>query len=166
MVNRVTLIGNLGKDPEVRRLESGAVVAQFSLATNENYKDKDGNWQTQTEWHNIVVWRAGAEQAERNFKKGSTVYIEGKLAHRKYTDANNVEKYITEIVASYMRGLDKREGGGGGFQTAPISESNEPTNARQNMQNDQPNGHAPKEQSAEQMQVAPPPDSEGGDLPF
>jgi single-strand DNA-binding protein len=166
MVNRVTLIGNLGKDPEVRRLESGAVVAQFSLATNENYKDKDGNWQTQTEWHNIVVWRAGAEQAERNFKKGSTVYIEGKLAHRKYTDTNNVERYITEIVANYMRGLDKREGGGGGYQTAPISESNEPTNVRSNTQNDAPVGQIQNDQPTSQMQNAPPPAAEEGDLPF
>ena len=81
MVNRVILIGNLGKDPEVRRLENGAVVAKFSLATNENYRDKSGEWQQQTEWHDIVAWRALAERAESSLKKGSMVYVEGKLSH-------------------------------------------------------------------------------------
>ena len=69
MINKVTLVGNMGKDPEVKHFESGAIVAQFSLATNENYKDKEGNWQDQTEWHNIVVWRELAERAEKYFKK-------------------------------------------------------------------------------------------------
>ena len=116
MVNRVTLIGNLGRDPEVRRLESGAAVAKFSVATSESYQDKtSGEWKDQTEWHEIVAWRNRAEQAERIFKKGMTVYIEGKLTHRKYTDANNIERYRTEVVANYMRKLkDPGTGGGGG----------------------------------------------------
>ncbi|MEO1263904.1 MAG: single-stranded DNA-binding protein [Bacteroidota bacterium] len=116
MVNRVILIGNLGRDPEVRRLESGAAVAKFSIATSESYQDKtSGEWKDQTEWHEIVAWRNRAEQAERIFKKGMTVYIEGKLTHRKYTDANNIERYRTEVVANYMRKLkDPGSGGGGG----------------------------------------------------
>lgn len=116
MVNRVILIGNLGRDPEVRRLESGAAVAKFSVATSESYKNKETNeWQEQTEWHEIVAWRNRAEQAERIFKKGMTVYVEGKLTHRKYTDANNIERYRTEIVAGYMRKIkDPGAGGGGG----------------------------------------------------
>jgi len=74
MVNKVLLIGNLGRDPEIRRLESGAAVAKFSVATNENYRDKNGEWQTITEWHNVVAWRGLAERAERDLKKGSMVY--------------------------------------------------------------------------------------------
>ena len=127
MVNRVILIGNLGRDPEVRRLESGAAVATFSLATSENYQDKDGNWQSQTEWHNIVAWRNRAEQAEKIFKKGSTVYIEGKLTTRKYTDQNSVERYRTEVVANYMRKLKDPDGTGGGGASFPTA-ANEPSN--------------------------------------
>ncbi|MFN0036653.1 MAG: single-stranded DNA-binding protein [Saprospiraceae bacterium] len=111
MINKVTLIGHLGADPEVRTLENGTQVGRFSLATNESYKDKDDNWQTQTEWHNIVVWRDLAERS-KNLKKGSTVYVEGKISYRKYTDKEGVEKNLTDIVAATFRLLDKREGGG------------------------------------------------------
>ena len=75
MVNKVILIGNLGRDPEVRRLENGAVVAKFSVATNENYRDKNNEWQTRTEWHDVVVWRHLAERAERDLTKGKLVFI-------------------------------------------------------------------------------------------
>jgi len=109
MVNKVTLIGNLGRDPEVRTLENGAKVATFTLATNENYKDRNDTWQTQTEWHNIVVWRFLAEKAERELKKGSLVYLEGKITHRKYQDKEGVERFVTEIVANTMNSLEKRE---------------------------------------------------------
>lgn len=114
MLNRVTLIGRLGKDPEVRRLESGAAVAKFSLATSESYKDKDGNKQETTEWHNVVVWRSQAEIAEKFLKKGMLIYVEGKLTYREYTDKDNVKKYFTEIVASNFQMLERKEGGGGG----------------------------------------------------
>ena len=80
MINKVTLVGHVGQDPEVRRLENGTPVGRFSLATNEKYKDSAGEWQEQTEWHNVVVWRSIAEQAERSLKKGSFVYVEGKLS--------------------------------------------------------------------------------------
>lgn len=109
MVNKVILIGNLGKDPEIRTLESGSKVASFTLATNESYKDKNNEWQTNTEWHNIVVWNYLADKAERELKKGSSVFVEGKLTYRKYNDKNGVEKYITEIVASSLNSLDKKE---------------------------------------------------------
>jgi single-strand DNA-binding protein len=109
MINKVTLIGNLGKDPEVRHLENGSAVASFSLATNENYKDKAGNWQTQTEWHNIVAWRALAERAERDLKRGSMVYIEGKLTNRKWQDKEGNDRYRSEVVAYSLRSLEKRE---------------------------------------------------------
>ena len=113
MVNRVILIGNLGKDPEVRRLENGAAVAKFSLATNENYKDKSGEWQTQTEWHNIVAWRNLAERAETSLKKGMTLYVEGKLSTRSWQDQDGNTRYTTEVVANYFRILNKKEAGPG-----------------------------------------------------
>lgn len=115
MLNRVTLIGNLGKDPEVRHLESGSAVGKFSVATNESYKDKAGEWQTNTEWHNIVCWRNLAERAERTLKKGSLVYVEGKLTNRKWQDQEGNDKYITEVVANTFRLLEKREDSGGGY---------------------------------------------------
>ena len=117
MINRATLIGNLGKAPEVRRLENGAMVAKFSVATTESYKDDKGKWQNQTEWHDIVVWKGGAEYAEKYLKKGSMVYIEGKITHRKYTDKDGIERYPTEIIANTCRLLEKKESSGGQAQT-------------------------------------------------
>lgn len=108
MVNKVTLIGNLGKDPEIRNLESGAKVANFSVATNENYKDKNGEWQTITEWHNVVAWRSQADSAERNLKKGGMVYIEGKITTRKWQDKDGNDRYNTDIVAQYLRSLERK----------------------------------------------------------
>ncbi|MFN4253407.1 MAG: single-stranded DNA-binding protein [Saprospiraceae bacterium] len=112
MVNKVTLIGNLGKDPEVRHLDSGIMVASVSLATGENYQDKNGEWQKLTEWHNIVLWRDLADRAEKQLKKGMLVYVEGKISYRKYNDKDGNERYTTDIVASTFRLLEKREGGG------------------------------------------------------
>ncbi len=109
MINKVILIGNLGKDPEIRTLESGASYAKMSVATNESYKDKNGEWQNITEWHNIIMWRALAERAEKQLKKGSLVYIEGKLTSRSYQDQDGNTKYITEVRANSYRLLEKRE---------------------------------------------------------
>lgn len=118
MVNKVTLIGNLGRDPEVRRLDNGAAVAKFSVATSENYKDNMGNWQEKTEWHNVVAWRNLAEKAENGLKKGSMVYVEGRLSTRKWTDQNNIERRTTDVVANYFRIIPRREGNSGYFPTA------------------------------------------------
>lgn len=121
MVNRVILIGNLGRDPEVRRLENGAMVAKFPIATNENYKDRNGEWQQQTEWHDIVVWRTLAERAENTLKKGMAVYVEGKLTHRTWQDQEGNNRKTTEVVASYFRilssagGRRDESGDGGGY---------------------------------------------------
>jgi len=109
MLNKVMLIGNLGKDPEVRRLESGATVARFSIATNERYKDKTGNPQTVTEWHDVVMWRNLAELAEKLLVKGRLVYVEGKLSTRKYTDQNGNERRITEVIANNFQILDRKD---------------------------------------------------------
>ena len=126
MINKVTLIGNLGRDPEVRHLENGSAVARFSVATNESYRDKDGNWQNQTEWHIVVAWRYLAETAERDLKKGSMVFIEGKLSSRTYTDPNGVEKTITEVEAQVLKSLDKKERNDNSFPSA----DDEPMNFR------------------------------------
>ena len=115
MINKVILIGNLGRDPEIRTLESGAKVGKFSVATNESYRDKNNEWQTLTEWHNIVVWRSLADRAERELKKGSMVYVEGKLTHRTWQDKDGVERYTTEVVANVLRLLERRENTGRSF---------------------------------------------------
>ncbi len=122
MVNKVTLIGNLGRDPEVRHFENGSMVAKFPVATNESYRDKNGEWQTNTEWHDVVVWRGLAERAERSLKKGSLVYIEGKLTHRKYTDKDGIDRYVTEVVGNTFRMLEKREGGSGYSGSLPSAQ--------------------------------------------
>lgn len=109
MINKVTLIGHLGQDPEIRTLENGTQVARFSVATSESYKDKDGQWQSQTEWHNVVVWRDLAERAVSQLKKGSLVFVDGKVSSRKYADKDGVEKNLTDIVANTFRLLEKRE---------------------------------------------------------
>jgi single-strand DNA-binding protein len=108
-VNKVILIGNLGKDPEIRYLESGVPIANFSLATSETYTDKtSGERRNQTEWHNIVLWRGLAEVAEKYLKKGQKVYIEGKLRSRSWNDKDNITRYTTEIVAENMTMLSPR----------------------------------------------------------
>ncbi|WP_282775220.1 single-stranded DNA-binding protein [Phaeodactylibacter xiamenensis] len=125
MVNRVILIGNLGADPEVRRLENGAVVAKVRLATNENYKDRSGEWQTLTEWHDVVMWRTLAERAESQLKTGTQVYIEGKLTHRTWQDQDGNNRKTTEVVASYFRmvgGKRDNNSGGGGYFPSPEDE--------------------------------------------
>ena len=119
MVNRVILIGNLGADPEVRTLENGAMVAKLRLATNENYRDKSGEWQTQTEWHDVIAWRSLAERAQSGLKKGDAVYVEGKLTHRTWQDQDGNNRYTTEVVANYFRIIQRREGGGGGYTSSP-----------------------------------------------
>lgn len=100
-VNRVTLIGNLGKDPELKYTPNNVPVATFTIATNERYKDKDGNWQDRTEWHNVVAWKRKAEIANEYLHKGSQVYLEGRLQTRSWDDKQTGEKkYRTEIVIS------------------------------------------------------------------
>jgi single-strand DNA-binding protein len=122
MFNKVTLIGRLGNDPEIRHLEGGVAVARISLATNEYYRDKDGNPQETTEWHNVVMWRDLAERAEKQLKKGALVFVEGKISYRKYTGQDNVERYATDIVANLFRSLERREGGGMGENRFPSAE--------------------------------------------
>ena len=116
-VNKVILVGNLGKDPEVKYLDNGVAVANFSLATTENYKNKEGEKVSQTEWHNIVLWRGLAEVAEKYLKKGASVYIEGKIKTRKWEDKEGNTRYNTEILADNMTML----GGKKDSQENPIN---------------------------------------------
>lgn len=112
-LNKVMLIGNLGKDPEVRYTAGGTAVASFSLATSEKFKGKDGQWEEKTEWHNITLWGRTAEVAGEYLAKGRTVYIEGRLQTRKWTDKEGKDRYTTEIVGEKMQMLGgKGEGGG------------------------------------------------------
>ncbi|TNE56546.1 MAG: single-stranded DNA-binding protein [Bacteroidetes bacterium] len=154
MINKVTLIGNLGADPEVRHLESGVMVARFPVATNESYKDKDGNFQQLTEWHNVVAWRELAERAEKMLKKGMLVYVEGKISYRKYTTQEGQERFVTDIVANTFRLLERREGGSGGFEARfPEEERTTAGKRESNAAMDSP----------EPVDTAP---ADGDDLPF
>jgi single-strand DNA-binding protein len=121
-VNKVILIGNLGRDPEVRHLEGGASVANFPMATTETYKDKTGNRVEQTEWHNIVMWRGLADVAEKYLKKGMTIYVEGKLRTRSY-DKDGQKHYRTEILADNMTILTRKDDNRGGNENTPPASS-------------------------------------------
>ena len=115
-VNKVILVGNLGKDPEVRFTNTGSAVANFSIATSEIWNDREGKRQERTEWHNIVVWGKQAEHCGQYLSKGRQVYIEGSIRTRSYDDKNTgAKRYITEIVAQRVQFL----GGGGGTRLAP-----------------------------------------------
>ena len=116
-VNRVILIGNLGKDPEIRNLEGGAKVANFPLATTESYKNRNGERTEHTEWHNIVLWRGLADVSERFLKKGNSVYIEGKLRTRSWEDQQGNKRYITEVIADNMTMLGGRRDDNGVTET-------------------------------------------------
>src|SRR6188508_2758194 len=111
-INKVILVGNVGKDPEVKYLEGGVAVAKFPLATSEVYKNKEGQRVESTEWHNIVMWRGLAEVAEKYVRKGKQLYIEGKIKTRSYGEENN-KKYFTEILADTMTMLGTRGDGSG-----------------------------------------------------
>lgn len=107
-INKVMLIGNLGKEPDVQYLEGNVAVAKFSLATTESFKDKSGRLGSQTEWHTVVLWRGLAELAEKYLHRGSLVYIEGRLKSRSWDDKDGVRRFATEIVGENLIMLDKR----------------------------------------------------------
>ena len=108
-INKVILVGNVGKDPVVRYFDKGVAKASFPLATSETYTNQQGETVTQTEWHNIVLWRSLAEVAEKTVKKGTQVYIVGKIKTRSYVDKDGINKYITEILADTMLVLEKKQ---------------------------------------------------------
>lgn len=129
MVNKVTLVGHLGKDPEVRRFDNGA-VCNFSLATNESYKDKDGNRVDQTEWHNIAIWKPGlVDVAEKYLKKGSLLYAEGKLRTRSWDDQDGNKRYTTEVLIDGFKMLDKAGGSSDKNTPPPPNQDDRPSEA-------------------------------------
>jgi len=107
-INKIILIGNLGQDPELRYTSSGVAVASFSMATSESWKDQDGNVQEKTQWHKLVAWRKLAEIVGEYLKKGSKVYVEGRIQYRSYDDKNGVKRDITEIVVDQLLMLDSK----------------------------------------------------------
>jgi single-strand DNA-binding protein len=111
-INKVILVGNVGKDPIIRYFDKGVSKATFPVATSESYTNQQGETITSTEWHNIVLWRALAEVAEKTVKKGSQVYIVGKIKTRSYVDKDGINKYITEILADTLLVLEKKQGQG------------------------------------------------------
>ena len=136
MVNKVILVGNLGRDPEVRSTPSGQPVANFSIATSRKWKDRDGNRQEQTEWHNIVCWGRQAEVAGEYLTKGKQIYVEGRLQTRSWEDKQSGEKkYRTEVICENFQMLGSRRdsdgngsygGGGGGGSSQPAGNFNDP----------------------------------------
>ncbi len=125
-LNKVLLIGNMGKDPELRTTASGTNVASFSLATNRSYKDSNGEWQDDTTWHNIVAWANQAEAITNYTKKGSKIYVEGRLTSRSWEDQSGQKKYITEVVVENFLLLDPPPEGSG--RGAPIPPPPDPIN--------------------------------------
>ena len=129
-VNKVILIGNLGQDPEVKYMPNGNAVANVTIATSESWKDKNSGEQVdKTEWHRVVAFRRLAEIMGEYLKKGSKVYIEGKLQTRKWQDKNNVDHWTTEIVANEMQMLDSRGGGSSDFNQSSGSQQSAPQSA-------------------------------------
>ncbi len=142
-VNKVILVGNVGKDPDTRYLDENTPVCKFPLATSESYRNRNGERVEQTEWHNIVLWRGLAQVAEKYVKKGTQVYIEGRIKTRSYDDRDGVKKYITEIVGDSMQLLGRRpedggssdyprnEGSQGGYSAPTAQPSNQTSRPQQ-----------------------------------
>lgn len=120
-INKVILIGNVGKDPDIRYIDQQVKVATLSLATTEKYKDRAGVLKENTEWHNLVAWRNTADIIERYVRKGSQIYVEGKLRTRQYLDSNKQQRHITEIIVDTLQLLGKREGTHGTQAAAPMA---------------------------------------------
>lgn len=156
MINKVTLIGRLGKDPEVRHFENNSSVCNFSVATGETYIDKEGKKIEQTEWHNVAIWRKGlVDVAEKYLKKGHLVYLEGKLRTRNWDDQNGNKRYTTEVVVDSFKMLEKRDESGEGF-------SNSSNNAYDNSSN-QGNNTTTEVSNTNQTQEE---NTQDDDLPF
>ena len=126
-VNKVILVGNVGKDPEVRYLDEGTPIAKFPMATSETYKNRAGERVSTTEWHNVVLWRGLAQVAEKYVKKGTQLYIEGRIKTRSYDDAEGNKKYITEITGDQLQLLGRRPDESGEGGQAPAAPAQQPS---------------------------------------
>jgi single-strand DNA-binding protein len=150
-VNKVILLGNVGKDPEIRSTPSGTMVANFTLATTDRQKDQQGNWQDKTEWHNLVAFSRTAEIIRDYVKKGSKLFIEGKIQTRSWDDKESgAKRYRTEIIVNDLSLLSGRdEGGSGGYSRGSGSSSGASAGSSSGMDQRQPAGHEDYAQSAE-----------------
>lgn len=155
MVNKIILLGHLGKDPETRNFEGGNSVTTFSLATTENYKDRDGNRQKRTEWHNIVIWNKLGEIAATYLKKGALVYLEGRLSSRSYQTEEGTTRYVTDIVVSNMQMMPKT-----------MVNNTSHTEFQNNSNNANPKDNFKATTSNAQSQDKVEPQQEENDLPF
>jgi len=113
-LNKCMIIGNLGKDPEMRYTASGTAVTQMSVATNRNYKDPQGEWQSETEWFRVVLWSEQGERAAENLRKGNKVYVEGRMQTRSWEDQAGQKRFMTELIASHFSSLERKERDGDG----------------------------------------------------
>ncbi|MFC4701083.1 single-stranded DNA-binding protein [Glaciecola siphonariae] len=176
-VNKVILVGNLGNDPEVRYMPNGNAVANLSLATSESWKDQQGQQQERTEWHRITMYRRLAEIAGEYLKKGSQIYIEGKLQTRKWQDQQGNDKYTTEVIADQLQMLGGRseggQGGGGGYQRGQQGNQGGQNNQGYQQMPQNNGGQAPQQgkPGGQQPQSQPPKMSEpdfdfDDDIPF
>jgi single-strand DNA-binding protein len=159
-LNKCMIIGNLGRDPEMRYTPSGQAVTQFTVATNRNYRDQQGEWQKETEWFRVVVWGQQAERAAENLRKGNKVYIEGRIQTRQWEDQSGQKRYTTELIANQVSSLERRERGD---DEAPFPEdgSGSPS-ARQGAAA----GATQAARSGEGPAPAPAPGEDFDDLPF
>ncbi len=137
-VNKVILVGNVGKDPEVRHLDSGVAVANFPLATSESYLAKNGERVTTTEWHNIVLWRGLAEVAEKYVTKGRQLYIEGRIRTRSYDDKDGVKKYVTEIYGDVMQMLGSKDSQQGSSSPSSQNDNNQSSSTSMSVNEPEP----------------------------
>ena len=159
-LNKVLLIGNVGREPDVRHLESGASVATIGLATSERVKDKNGNTQEITEWHTVICWRSLADVAERFIHKGTQIYVEGRIRSREYTDQSGQKRRVTEIIADNLQLLGKRQDAAPSYQSGQ-SYQQAPSYQSGSSYNYQPQQPAQQQAPAEELD-----NSLDGDLPF
>ena len=168
MINKVILVGNVGQDPEVRYTgdaNNGAKVATLRLATTERYRDRNGNLQEHNEWHSVVVWRNTADVVEKYVRKGTQLYIEGKLRTRSWDDQNGNKRYVTEILADTLQLLGrKQDGQGGNGYGAPQQGAYQPQGGYQNQAPAQQPAYAPVQQPAAPQNIAD--NGPEDDLPF
>ena len=147
-LNKVLLIGNVGKDPEIRHLESGASVASFTLATSERFRDRNGELRENTEWHNIVAWRQLADLAANFIRKGTQIYVEGSIRTRSWDDQNGAKRYTTEIMANSIQLLGRRGDN-------PAASEGAPAHAAAPAQRPAPAYQAPRQEAQSHVQSTP-----------
>ena len=166
-VNKVILVGNVGKDPETRYLDEGTAISKFPMATSETYRNRDGERVTNTEWHNVVLWRGLAQVAEKYIKKGTQVYIEGRIKTRSYDDASGNKKYITEIVGDQMQLLGRRPDESGTPGEA-VSQATQPPSASEEVKPQPSNQPSPPSGDTDPEDTDPFDSGDNGpdDLPF